>query len=382
MIFAPAEAVGPGKTSRTATVNRLQDALSTKPALASAAQIHAFPMPDFKVGTLDALVVLSDDVAKADAAHWAAAVKVADNLRTLLGDGASDGRWEAYLQVDGLAIDEAVCAFRWNAAKYRVDGSLREILNSIQSEVASVDTLVKTKMQQYAQIKGRLQAIQRKQTGNLAVKALDDLVRKDMFVLGSEYLSTVLVAVPTAMEKEWYATYETLAPMVVPRSSVEVAQDDEYRLFTVTLFSRVIDEFAAKAREKKFLVRDFVWDEQALAAAKREAAEVAVTEKETWTTLVRLCKTNFGTLYSAALHTTALRAHIEAVLRYGVPPDFQAMMLAYPPAQDAKVGELLNTTYASLAKGPAVVVEENMQHLLGGEDYSPVVQFPVSVISR
>lgn len=54
--------------------------------------------------------------------------------------------------------------------------------------------------------------------------------------------------------------------MIVPRSTQLITQDSEYGLFTVTLFKKVMDEFKLHAREKKFIVRDFTYNEEELAA--------------------------------------------------------------------------------------------------------------------
>jgi V-type H+-transporting ATPase subunit C len=48
-----------------------------------------FPIPSFKIGTLDALVQHADDLAKLNAACEAAAAKVADSLKGIL-DGDED----------------------------------------------------------------------------------------------------------------------------------------------------------------------------------------------------------------------------------------------------------------------------------------------------
>jgi len=66
--------------------------------------------------------------------------------------------------------------------------------------------------------------------------------------------------------QEWYGCYEKLTDMIVPRSTQLITQDSEYGLFTVTLFKKVIDEFKLHAREKKFIVRDFTYNEEELAA--------------------------------------------------------------------------------------------------------------------
>ncbi len=58
------------------------------------------------------------------------------------------------------------------------------------------------------------------------------------------------------MYKDWERTYESLSPMVVPRSTEMIHEDSEYGLYTVTVFKKVIDEFKLHARESKWV---WVW---------------------------------------------------------------------------------------------------------------------------
>lgn len=55
---------------------------------------------------------------------------------------------------------------------------------------------MKTKLTNYNIAKGSLVQMQRKKTGNLSVKSLTDVVGKEDFIQDSEYLETILVAVP------------------------------------------------------------------------------------------------------------------------------------------------------------------------------------------
>lgn len=68
--------------------------------------------------------------------------------------------------------------------------------------------------------------------------------------------------------------------MIVPRSSVMITQDHDYGLFTVTLFKKVIEEFKLHAREKKFIVRDFVYNEEEMAAGKNEITKLVTDKKK------------------------------------------------------------------------------------------------------
>ncbi|TMW40864.1 hypothetical protein DOY81_014056, partial [Sarcophaga bullata] len=58
-----------------------------------------------------------------------------------------------------------------------------------------------------------------KSSGSLLTRNLADLVKKEHFILDSEYLTTLLVIVPKIMANEWMANYEKITDMIVPRSS-------------------------------------------------------------------------------------------------------------------------------------------------------------------
>ena len=51
-----------------------------------------------------------------------------------------------------------------------------------------------------------------------------DLVKKEHFVLDSEYLVTMLVVVPLSNINDWNLKYEKLTDMIVPRSSQLIYQ--------------------------------------------------------------------------------------------------------------------------------------------------------------
>lgn len=48
----------------------------------------------------------------------------------------------------------------------------------------------------------------------------------------------------------------------------------------MTLFIRACDTFIAKAKERKFIVRDFKWDAQVLSDEKKELEALITQEKE------------------------------------------------------------------------------------------------------
>ena len=74
------------------------------------------------------------------------------------------------------------------------------------------------------------------------------------------------------------------------RSSQVIFQDAENALVTVTLFQRVVDEYRHKARENKFMVRDFVYNPDELQAGKNELTKLVTDKKKQFGPLVRMMK--------------------------------------------------------------------------------------------
>jgi len=369
----------PNKPTSQDTVNDLKDVISK--GHNATGEVIPFSIPEFKVGTLDSLIVLSDELQKTDALIEAIVVKIADSLKGLIDDANT---WTESLIVADKSIHNYLETFSWNTMKYRSDKTLKELTNSITQEVMLIDNLMKNKLQTYQQTKSILTQIQRKNIGNLSVKSLNDTVKKQHFVLDSEYLITLIIAIPKSLEEDWLNSYELLTQMVVPRSSQKITQDDEYALYNVSLFSKVQDEFIKKCREKKFVVRDFKWDPAVLSDEKKKLVELEVAEKDQWNSLVRLCKANFSEAFGSWQHLKVLRLFIESILRYGLPPDFQPILVKAKPKQEKKVRSLINKHYAYLDKSMSSIADENidegLQALIGDKDYSPVVLFAVNTI--
>ncbi|KAF9905914.1 Vacuolar ATP synthase subunit C [Linnemannia zychae] len=340
----------PGEGNRTVTFQNFKAKIASSQN--DLAEVAPLPIPEFKIGTLDTLVLLSEDLAKQDTAFESSANKLVDIIRSLLGPEAAT-KLTGSLSVNEKTIDNFLKTFQWNTMKYRTDKSLVELAELLNNEVASIDTLMKNKMANYSVVKGNLQGIQRREVGNLASRNVVPFVKKDHVVLDSEYLETLVVAVPKTLTKDWLNKYETLTHMVVPRSSQKIAEDEEYGLYTVTLFKRIAEDFTNKCREERFIVRDFKYSADAIEEQKRELEEMDASEKELWATILRLAKTNFGEVFQAWTHLKSLRVFVESVLRYGLPPDFVGFTIKPKLKQDKKILDILTTQYGHLGGSPS-----------------------------
>jgi len=141
-------------------------------------------------------------------------------------------------------------------------------------------------------------------------------------VRDSEYLETHLIAVPNSQTREYLKSYETLAPFVVPRSSQELAKDDEFTLFAVTMFKKHSAEFIHKVREKRWTPRDFKYVDGGGEQEKREVEDLRKEERKVWGEALRLGRTGYSEGAMIWIHVLALRVFVETVLRYGLPLEF------------------------------------------------------------
>uniref|UniRef100_A0A4W4G0Y6 V-type proton ATPase subunit C n=1 Tax=Electrophorus electricus TaxID=8005 RepID=A0A4W4G0Y6_ELEEL len=289
-----------------------------------------FTIPDLKVGTLDVLVSLSGELAKLDTFLESIVKKVAQYMADILEDNR-DKVQENLLHFD---LTTYITRFQWDKAKYPVQQSMKNISVTISKmRVIQIDNELKGKASVYNSIKGNL--------GSLLTRILADIVKKEDFVLDSEYLITLLVVVffPLVLfiviYSDWQKTYEMLSEMVVPRSSILLSEDQHSGLFSVTLFRKAKDDFKLKAKEKKvFIVRDFQYNEEKLKADKEEITQLSTDKKKQLGPLGRWLKVTFSEAFIVWIHTKALRVFTESILRYGLPVSFQPMLYKHLDSSD------------------------------------------------
>lgn len=307
---------------------------------------HKFHLPDLKVGTLDQLVGLSDDLAKLDTYVETVTRKMAGYLGEVLEDQRD--KLQENLLANQMDLATYLTKFQWEMAKFPIKQSLRGIVDAINNQVTQIENDLKSKSSNYNNLKSNLANMERKQTGSLLTRNLGELVKKDDFVQNSEYLVTLLVVVPKMYYPDWHAKYEHLADMVVPRSSKMIFEDNDHGLFTVTLFSKVIDEYKLHSRENKFIVREFTYNEEELTAGKNELSKLINDKKRHFGPLVRWLKVNFSECFICWIHVKAIRVFVESVLRYGLPVNFQAMLLHPSKKSVKRLRDLLNQLYSHL----------------------------------
>lgn len=344
---------------------------------------YKFHIPDLKVGTLDVLVGLSDELGKLDIFCEQVTKKIAHYFGEVLEDQKE--YLEERLLANGLELGTYLTRFQWDMAKYPTKQSLKNIADIIAKLVNQIDTDLKAKSSAYNSLKGNLMSLERKATGSLLTRNIGDLVKKTDFVLDSEYLTTLLVVVPKANFNIWNTKYEKLSDMVVPRSTKLLFEDNDHGLFTVTLFKKVVDEYKAHCRENRFIVRDFLYNEEELAAGKNELNKLATDKRKQLGPLVRWLRVNFSEAFTAWIHVKALRVFVESVLRYGLPVNFQAILVRPLKKSNKKLRDLLNQLYQHLdnsaypTAGDAPALDIPGLGAINQTDYYPYVCYKINI---
>lgn len=368
----------PGEPTPQQTFDTLNSNLTKNKTLGSAYKFH---IPDLKVGTLDILVGLAEELEKLDVFIESVTRKIAQYLGDVLED--EKDKLKENLLVHRYPPAQAVTKFQWDIAKYPVKQSLRNITDSIAKNATQTDVELKAKAQMYNSVRTNIQNIERKSTGSLMSRNLSELVKKEDVVQESEYLVTLLIVISSGSQREWFAKYETLCDMVVPRSSRIITQDSEHILVTATVFTKVIDEFKLHCRENRFIVRDFQFNESEIEASRKEVTKLAAEKKKQFSLLVRWLKVNFSETFSAWLHVKALRIFVESVLRFGLPVNFQAILVAPPKKAQKRLREFLNEHYKHLESSALQNSKNDNVEIPGLNismgDYYPYIYFKVGV---
>lgn len=169
------------------------------------------------------------------------------------------------------------------------------------------------------------------------------------------YLTTLYVVIPKNEQKSWRANYEsafldTKSPentvhFVVPESSVSLAQDNESILYSIIIFTKDIEEFKTYCRTKRYTVRK---NDPSTTINEEEKKNLKKDQEKTKKNSEQWALTNFGDAFEGWLHLKCIQCFVESILRYGLPPNFTAMLILPKKGSDKKLIKLMCKHYSYL----------------------------------
>jgi len=338
------------------------------------AQNWKFNIPNLKVGGLNGLMILSDDLGKQDS-------NVENNCRKIFNQlvDLMDGKQKLDLTVNNVSVEEYLQKFAWDEAKFSSTKPLGELLKSIMDVVVKVDSDIREKSAEYQTINNELMSEVRKQGQNLLTRDLADVQIQPVSsnsaiadaLLKSEYLQVTYVVVQKTTSKEFLQEYETLTDLVVPGSCEKLIEDNDFVLYRLVLFSRIAEDFKRAAAEKKWTVRPYQPDTKKSADRRKLETDREYSKRQ----LIKVCRAMFSEIFVAWTHLKALRTFVESVLRYALPTNFQCILVLPTKSKVQKLRKVLHTAYAHLAKGIEAGKEDE-------DDYYPYVYTQINLDFR
>ncbi|KAJ0527896.1 putative ATPase, V1 complex, subunit C, vacuolar ATP synthase subunit C superfamily [Helianthus annuus] len=123
----------PVQSSATTIWSRLQESISKN---SFDTPLYRFNIPNLRVGTLDSLLALSDDLLKSNSFIEGCLHKTRRQIEDL---EKASGILASSLMVDGVPVDSYLTKFVWDEAKYPTMSPLKEIVDGIRAQVAKID---------------------------------------------------------------------------------------------------------------------------------------------------------------------------------------------------------------------------------------------------
>lgn len=358
----------PGETKGTSDERQLKP--GQRAALDKAngtCQGYGSPCSDFdipagmKVGTLDALMLMSDELDKFD--------KHADNamrriVRAWQNDLSDDGTPLAtsLLKVETnsgqVEIVNALQQFSWKEDRFPHKDPLPQMTAEINKSICELDDEVKEVLGKLGQLRNQSNALKRKTGGNLIVKDLNGVIKPQHYVRHpdntfSEKIVPVFIVVPIQKKDEFFAAYESFSKEVLPGSWQLIQEDDSgsYMLGRVLhLDCPTLQSFKTKVSDAKCTIRDFTYDCQAEDDMKHENERLKGEEQEAKDHAKQTLQMAFSEVFICHMHLKAVRLFVESVLWYGLPVNFQAMVVQVNNRKESNLKAALDKQFAN-AKG-------------------------------
>ncbi|KAG5481664.1 hypothetical protein CUR178_07017 [Leishmania enriettii] len=308
-----------------------------------------FVIPGLKVGTLDSLMEASDELAKLDPTMENTVQKLIGLMEETSGKPRSVVTTFRINQTQEMSSAGYIKNFLWSSAQFDPKETIQNIIEKFVRINATADERVRVMLMEYNDTRNKLIAANRKGEGNLSVRPIRELVtlynRDYQCFVDTELLVTVFVAVPMAAQKEWLTTYWKINEYVCPQSNRVVAEDKEYVLNSIVMFRKVMDDVKAACRKKRYVIREVEGADDLSSADMQKLQQKAEKERKA---LYTLLWQQYCTCYVAWIHLKAVRVFIEALLKFGLPPRFIAVVLQVPADKEAAIRKRIAQVYPDL----------------------------------
>jgi len=131
----------------------------------------------------------------------------------------------------------------------------------------------------------------------------------------------------------------------------------------------------AKARSENILMRKFVYDYEKYKADLHQKTVLETSFEQQKHHLSGRCYFAFSELFIALMHLKVMRAFIDGVLRFGIPPRFYIGIVKPNKGHEKQVLIKLSETFADKAMAEMYGTKEDTNDT---EDFFPFVNIPLT----
>ena len=148
---------------------------------------------------------------------------------------------------------------------------------------------------------------------------------------GSEAFTTLVAIVHKTKVNAFLGTYELIIKWnengvfgAVPKSArpLEIEDKDGNQLWTITVFTSQLNDYLKKGKDAGLYLRTFKYDYEAYKKELQLKTEYENKVNLLKSTLATKAMFGFSELLIALMHLKVMRAFIDGVLRFGIPPRF------------------------------------------------------------
>mmetsp|Transcript_10037 Transcript_10037/g.15097 ORF Transcript_10037/g.15097 Transcript_10037/m.15097 type:complete len:425 (+) Transcript_10037:231-1505(+) len=388
--------------------------------------------PELMIGTLDTLISLSDELVRVDSMVENFVRKIEKQYSELEEKNVT----VEILKIGNNLPHKYLKKFEWDQAKYTIRQPLTNLVSGIQSSVAKYEEELRNLSASYSEKNQLYQSIMRVKKAGV-MNADPNEVLKEEHLRGiefydTEYLLTLVVAVPKSMKKNWEENYATIgsdiAAMgcpnwssssngigliekgnygpefserskvkmspVVPDSSRLIMEDSEGALYTVTvlkgqyqsgfydgdefqpgMYIDYVDAFKKAAKEKRFNAREYKYDPEKSGISENEKISLKKEKDKLNSNLTNWCKTHFGEVMVAWVHIKVVRLFVDSILQYGLPPKFEILLID-PKKKEKEILQKLDEICHQKESHGSVLSEDKTEK----DEYHPYVVTQITVI--
>jgi len=259
-----------------------------------------------------------------------------------------------------------------------------ELVSNIRVQILKMEAELKMKSGEYQGVTQKIAQLAQSQTGSLLARDFTKEVKEKLKpeqIVETEFLTSLFVVVPKNDVKEWLKSYESLSEYVVPRSSLMIVEEIDYALIRVVVFKRDVTPFTQAARQKRFTVRKV---DPTTQLSEEEVKNLNVKQAKLKKQLLRWTLTNYGEAFLAWIHLKCIQCFVESIMRFGLPADFQAMLLLPKKGKESGLEKTLIDLYKHLGRadsGDDGMTEEEQKNaaIIGTEKFYPFVFLEIDI---